>query len=213
MRILRRLHDDDHGTTMMEVIVGMALMAIFMGMFTAAMLLMSNTVNKVEAITASSGEVNNAFLGLDKSVRYATSISAPVRSGSANEWHVEFGSTKGTANVCTQLRVHSGQLQQRTWNVAGDGSTVSNLSHWIPLASNITNGSAAAGSGNQPFSMPDPSNDKASTNFQRLTITLTAGSGTSTNAPTGTTMTFTAVNSNAAATNAPCQQVPVDRSS
>lgn len=212
---LRRRFADDRGTTLMEVVVGMALLTVFMGMFTTAMLLMSNTVNKVEAITRSNGEVNNAFLRLDRSVRYAAAISTPVRSGAANDWSVEFATTTTNNTVCTQLRVDSAQtqIQQRTWTVGSNGTSYSGLTAWTPLASNITNGAAVAGSADQPFSMPDPAADKASTSYQRLTVTLIADSGTSTTAPTRATMTFTALNSSAAATNTSCQQVAVDASS
>jgi Tfp pilus assembly protein FimT len=209
--ILRRLRREDDGTTLAEMVVGMAIMAIFMGMFTGAMLLMSSTVNKVEAVTTSSGQLNNAFLRLDRSVRYATAISQPTRSGASNDWNVEFSATNGTTKTtCTQLRIHAKQLQQRTWALAADGTTYSNLSAWVPLASNITNGNVAVGAPNPPFALVQSA---AGTNYQRLTITLVASSGTSTPGTSNSSVTFTAVNSVLTATNNPCQQVAVDATS
>ena len=62
----------------MELIVGMALMAIFMSMFTAAIVLMTQTGNKVEAVSISAARrTNQAFLTMDKTVRYASAITTP----------------------------------------------------------------------------------------------------------------------------------------
>jgi type II secretory pathway pseudopilin PulG len=206
------LRRDDRGTTLIEVIVGMTVMAAFMGMFTTAFLLMSSTVNKVEAVTRSSGQINNAFLSLDRTVRYATGMSTPARSGGANDWNLEFATATGTQTTCTQLRIDNQKLQRRTWIVSASGTSYSGLTAWLPIASNITNGTAASGSSLQPFSVPTASSG-ATTAFQRLTIKLVASSGINTASTTTSSMTFTALNSSATATNTPCQQVAVDATS
>ena len=69
------------------------------------------------------------------------------------------------------------------------------LTAWSVLASKILNGGAASGSTDQPFSTPPPLT-AASTTFQRLTITLVAGtSGPSSTSTTRSSLTFTASNS------------------
>ena len=209
MRGLRKLHDD-RGTTLMELLVGMALMAAFMVMFTGAIVLMSRSVNKVEAVAASSDEVNAAFLQLDRTIRYAAAISAVSPPAAGGDWHVEFDTTTTGTEVCTQLRVHAGQLQRRSWSVSGTGYSA--LSPWTALASNITNGSAAASSSDQPFSVP-PAAAAASSSFQRLTVTLVASSDSSTPATSRSAMTFTAINSNAGPATSVCTQVGVEQTS
>ena len=207
---LADLHHDERGTTLMEMIVGMAIMAIFMSMFTGALLLMSNTTNKVEAIANSTGQLNQAFLQLDRSIRYATGISTITTATTTSDWHVEYERTINSVDTCSQLRIDNGQLQTRTWlpNSAGTGYT--GLSGWTALASGITNSSPTATPA--PFSVP-AANASVSTAFQQLTISLVVASGTSTAATTMNSMTFTALNSSAASSAPVCQQVTVSQTS
>jgi hypothetical protein len=212
---LRRRLSGDVGTSLTELVVGMSVMTVFMAIFTGAIFSMSQTVNKVEATTVSSGQTNLAFLTLDKTVRYAAAItpaSTCVSSTSAcvatpsGDWYVELDSTFSGAEVCTQLRVDvaAHQLQQRTWTVTATGYTTP--TSWKALASNVTNGGAVAGP-DQPFSVPAAVAGASST-FQQLTITLIIGSGTSTTSTTRSSTSFTALNSSAAATTnaTKCQQ-------
>lgn len=213
---LRKIRDDDRGTTMMELVVAMTVLSAFLGMFTGAIVLMSSTVNKVQATAYTSGQVNGAFLQLDKSLRYATGISTPVRSGASNDWNVEFAALNGTSTVCTQLRVNNNKLQRRTWTIAG--SSYTGLSGWAALAANVTNGSAAAGATDAPFQTPKnlgaqtgpPVVPGVAPSVQRLTVTLTVSSATSSSAITKNSMTFTALNSSTSSTTPVCQQVSVD---
>lgn len=214
---LTQLRDDDQGMSLTELVVGMAILAIFMGIFTTSMLLMSQTVNKVEAVTLSSDQMNTAFLSLDKSIRYAAAISTPAQSGTSNDWNVAYDTTTSGTDVCTQLRIDGTQLQQRTWNAPGgaNGTTYSGLTAWTPVADNVTNGDAAAGPTTAPFYLvqPDP-NSPAASSFQQLTVNLQTSSGTPTTASITNSMTFTALNSSTASGAATaCQQVGVDQSS
>ena len=203
----RRPDDTDAGTSLMELTIGMTLMAVFMAIFTTAVVGMSNTASKVEAMSTSATQVNQAFLKLDKSVRYATAISTAGRSSTSGQWYVEFDTSNGSADTCTQLRVDATarQLQQRTWTAGGP--TGPTPTAWSVLADGIVNGAAAVGSPDQPFAVP-AATAGASTAFQQLAVTLAATSGTATAATARTTMSFTALNSKVAATtNATvCQQ-------
>jgi Tfp pilus assembly protein PilW len=218
-RLPRRLHrivDEDRGTSLTELIVGMLVMGIFMAVFTGTVVSMARTTTKVEAVASSADQVNDGFLALDKLVRYAAAITTVgPATGSSGDWYVELdlvdNSTAAVVETCTQLRVDvaAQQLQVRTWT-ALTPTTYSSLSGWSVLASQVVNGNAAPGSADLPFTVP-PALSAASTTCQRLTITLVAGtSGPSSSSTTRSSMTFTAVNSVASdAGNAgKCHQLP-----
>ncbi|MGH8861324.1 MAG: type II secretion system protein [Jatrophihabitantaceae bacterium] len=203
-RLARRDGTDDRGSTLMELVVGMTVMGIFMTIFTTAVFQMGRTVNKVQAITISAGQVNAAFLRLDKLVRYASAIATSGASAGGN-WYIELDNTANGPEVCTQLRIDvpTGQLQQRTWGVTN--SVAGTASSWKMLANGISNGTATAGSNTQPFVVAAST---ASSPFQQLTVTLVVNNGGATSATSASQITFTAVNSVASAsTNATtCQQ-------
>lgn len=212
LRLRDRMASEDAGMTLTELIVGMLIMVIFMTIFTGAVVSMAKTVNKVEAVTTSSAQINTAFLKLDKLVRYATAVTT-ANTGSSGDWYVELDSVNNDTSIetCTQLRVDiaSKQLQQRTWTVPSSNTTTyAGLSSWVPMANNISNGAAASGSADQPFSAPNAL-VTAATHFQRLTITLKAAGAGADVTPTRSNMTFTALNSTTTPTTTivPCQQV------
>ena len=202
---------DDAGVTTIELIVGMLVMVVFMTIFTGAVVSMATSINKVEAVTTSSQQTNTAFLKLDRLIRYSSAITT-MGTGASGDWYVEIDTIDNDAAIetCTQLRVDiaTKQLQKRTWTATG-ATTYTSLSSWVQLASSITNGAVAQGSADQPFTTP-PALAAAATSFQRLTITLVAGTaGASSPTTTRSNMTFTALNSSASATtNATrCQQL------
>jgi hypothetical protein len=191
-RGLRERLRDDEGTSLIELVVGISLLSVFMGMFTGAVVMMNNAVNKAQAVSLTSTQLNQAFLNLDKTVRYATAISTPGQ-GTSGDWYAELRTTSTGTDQCTQLRVDiaTQELQQRTWTVTN--TVASTASGWIPTASGITNGNAVSGAATQPFFLPPPS---ASAKFQQLRINLTSPSGSGSSATTSTsTFTFTALNS------------------
>lgn len=182
----------------------MAVMSVFMTIFTGAVVSMAKTTVKVEAVTSSASQVNSAFLRLDsaKYVRYANAITT-IGQGVSGAWYVELDGVDADASeeTCTQLRVLGDKLQSRTWPPTSP-PTSSTAPPWTTMASNITNGGAAAGSDDQPFSVPTG----ATSRFQQLTVTLVSGvPGT---APTRSQVTFTALNSSVsdAANVSRCQQ-------
>ncbi|WP_111765158.1 PilW family protein [Nakamurella deserti] len=207
-RRCRALRDEarrDDGTTLLELTVGMALMAVFMVIFTGAIMMMFNAMKTSQTVNNAAAQVNTAFLQLDESVRSASYIGTP---GQANgSWYVEYKSLDSTGqDQCTQLRVTTAdqQLQSRTWRVVN--ATPTAPSAWRPIASGVSNGAGAAGTRDQPFVLGAGA---GSTQFQQLVVTLvpTAGPGATT-ATRGTQFTVTALNSvlPAPATN-PCAQV------
>ena len=195
----RVLSEPDQGTSLIELIVGMLIMTMFMAMFTSAVILMNRAENKADAVTQTSTQLNQAFLTLDKTVRYAAAISDPGVGTPSGDWYVELRTTNTGSEVCTQYRVHvaTQQLQQRTWNVSVDGDP-SNLTSWAGLASGISNGAV------QPF-VPVDANDNVG--FQQLTVSLVSLPGSaSTSSKTKTSFTFTALNSTATPPASVCQE-------
>jgi len=199
-RLRARLRADE-GTSLLELLVAMSIMMIFLGIFTGAIIVISKSQAKTTSITDSSEQVNEAFLWLDKNVRYAAAITTPGR-GSNNDWYVELRNTTSGTEVCTQIRldITTTQLQRRSWTPSG--TTATGLTSWTPMGSGFTNAAVAAGDPNQPFiSLPTATDSKR---FQQLSVVLVAKSG-STN--TRSTFTFPAINSTMPKSSAPvCQE-------
>ena len=179
-----RLRGED-GVTLVEMVVGMAIMMIFLGIFTVAMVGMSKSESKARSVSDTASQVNVAFLWLDRNVRYASGLTAPGTS--SGDFYVELSNTGSGNQVCTQVRLHvaNQQLQQRSWTVSG--SSYTNLSSWLPIASNIVNTT-------NPFSVAATATGTEV--HQQLGISLTSTGGAASN-PTTTTSSFTltAVNS------------------
>ncbi len=196
---------DDEGTSLLELLVAMTLMTVFMSMFTTAVFMMTSSTNKTDASVNTAGQVNNAFLRLDKLVRYASAISTPGTGTTTRDWYVEF-SVPTTANksTCNQLRVDisTSQLQLRTWAVNAD-QTAGAATSWVPLASSVTNGTAAANSATTPFVLSTP----ATSLYRQLQITLIASQVSPATATATSSVTFTALNSTQTSSTSVCQQV------
>lgn len=195
---LRATRGDDRGFTMMEMMVGMTVMAIFMAIFTGSMIAIYSSADKAQAISTTSGQLNLAFDTLDREIRYASYISNPTTEASTGYWIVSFQTTNTGSPVCTQLRIATptGQLQQRTWSVVGasPNTTASNVTGWTPLASNISNGGAASGSSTVPFSLTGAGNTVTA---EQLKVVLVASSGTgSMKASSTSTVSYVAINTN-----------------
>lgn len=196
----------DEGTSLVELMVAMTLMTVFLAMFTGAIIMMNSAMNKSQAVNLGASQLNGAFADLDKMVRYAASISTPkIGAAPSNNWYVELRVTTTGGEVCNQLRVDkvSSQLQLRTWSVVN--AVASAPGPWVPIASGISNGGAAAGPTTQPFYLIPP---VGSALFQQLTINLVSPAGAgSTLTNSASSFTFTALNSPVNATGAQvCQQ-------
>lgn len=204
MKALRERANDDQGTSLIELVVGMMLMAVFLGMFTGAIVMMNSAMNKSQAVNLTASQLNNAFGNLDNTVRYAAFISTPG-VGTSGDWYVELRVTNTGSEVCNQYRVDiaSQQVQLRTWTVAN--AVASTPTAWLPISSNISNGGAAAGALTQPFYLVPPSPNSI---YQQLTVNLVspAGNGTA-QTNSSSAFTFTALNSTLPAPTTPiCQQ-------
>ncbi len=201
-RLRTRLHaggDADAGTTLMEMLVGMAIMVIFGGIFTTSIVLMTSSSTKAEALATTSSQLSTAFQRMDRSIRYASAVSTPGQSsgtGTTGDWYVEFRTTNTGTEVCTQLRVDrtATQLQVRTWVPVS--STATRLTGWSPWGNNITNGGVASSSTDVPFTLVPA---RSSVTYQQLLVTLVAVSG-SPPTTSRSSLTLPAVNTTATTT-------------
>jgi type II secretory pathway pseudopilin PulG len=192
---LRRRHrsvrsSGDRGTTMIELVMAMVIMSVCGAVFIGSMVALNRTTGKAQAATNAATQTNQAFLSLDKTVRYASVITIPGK-GTSGDWYVELRDTTSGAETCVQLRLDTStkQLRKRSWATANP----SGVSAWLPIASGFTNGGAASGSADQPFVLKTPG---PTSNHQQLTVNLVATAG---NPPSVTTsrssFTLTAINS------------------
>jgi hypothetical protein len=175
----------DRGTTLTEVLVGMGIMTVFMSIFTGVVVNMYSTAGHTEAITTTSGQLSNAFVKLDKLVRYSSAISTPSGTvNAAGDYYVELQSSNTGSTLCTQLQLDTvnNNLNQRTWSVPS-ANTVTGLTSFTPLAANVTASAA-------PFVM----RAAGLSSFEQLTVNLASTSGTTPTTSTSS-ITFTAVNS------------------
>lgn len=190
----------DDGTTLIELVVGMVLMGIFMSMFTGAVVMMNSAENKAESVNNSSMQLNQAFLALDRTVRYATAITTPGTGSSTGDWYVEMRTTNTGSASCTQLWVDTAahMLKKRTWLETGAIPTAI-TPVFTSIASTITNTNSASPA---PFALQAPSDTIP---FQQLTISLLSVSKSgSTQTPSQSAFTFQAVNSTIPVANPVC---------
>ena len=209
----------------MELVVGMSLMSIFMGLFTAAVVGMFSATSKMQAVVNSSTQLNTAFDRLDTQVRYASSIDQPVPPGTSpnpvSYWSVTFftaadptttSSSGATPATCTQIAAGTVnpinpipfQLAERSWTVNADGSALA-ATGWSQLALGVTNVTpSVAGTIDQPFSVQTT----AGSGQQQLKLRFIDQDTTSKTLTTSVSeITFSALNSGAAATAAAAQKV------
>jgi type II secretory pathway pseudopilin PulG len=135
----------DDGTTLMELMVGMTVMAIFMAIFTAAIVTMFSTTNKTQAVVNSGTQLNLAFERLDTQVRYATLIDQPTTVPTTS---VAFQTDGPTSTTCTKLTISP----VVPGVVLNGGIVVNNfveLTWTMNLAADGTLPSPAVGSGTQ----------------------------------------------------------------
>jgi type II secretory pathway pseudopilin PulG len=154
----------DAGVTLIEVAVTTGVMAVAMAVFGSGIVQMYDAANKNESMAIAQTQLHNAFLRLDRDIRYASGISRPDRTGSDN-WYVEYVIANTGVPKCTQLRLLAarGLLQSRTGRQGGP------VGGWTTLASYLSTP--------RQFTRTDASS--AGAPHQQLTVTLTlqAGSG------------------------------------
>jgi type II secretory pathway pseudopilin PulG len=203
----------DGGTTLMELVVGMTIMAIFMGIFTAAIVNMFSTTNKTQAVVQSSTQLNLAFERLDTQVRYAAyvypaAVALPVTSPT---WSVAFQTDGQTSTTCSVLTISPTSPsdirnnivlndlveQTWTWNVGSDGTLMAPTG---PTQNMLATGVAAVDTAVNPFTVSTPVLGTLSVPqqqvHQQLDLSLIAVDGRDNSlTKSGSEITFSALNS------------------
>lgn len=192
----RRAASDDAGITLIELVVSMAIMGIFLTLFTGAMVSIYRSTAKVQGITDTSAQISIAVSRLSSEARYASAIILSPPSGSST---VVFQSTYTGNTRCAafQLDTSKKQLLRKIWVAdADDPDDVA----WVPVATGVA--PVVEGGVEEPaFEVHDASNQidglntvQSSTNPQ-IRIRLSSMSGSGTNASTAITdVVFTAFN-------------------
>ncbi|GIJ50895.1 hypothetical protein Val02_77810 [Virgisporangium aliadipatigenens] len=176
----------DDGFTLAEVLVSMVLMAVVMSVFMTGVLQMFRTANGTINAATAQGEINRMYLRLDRSIRYAASISNTYTALSdGNNIYLQYLVTNADPDVCNQLRLNvtDGVLQYRSWV---SGQVISLTTGWQTLASNVVYGPTS----------PSPFTRSTSGDFQRLRL-LIETRVPNTQVTAVTDVTFTAMNSSA----------------
>lgn len=202
-RLRQRLRSDD-GVTMAEMVAGMALMTVFLGMFTGAVTLLTQGSSRAENLTATSGQLNNVFIRLDKSIRYAAAISTPTPVANAsNNYYVEFQTTNTGQAICTQLQLNTATsvLRKRTWVIPSSGP-ITDLTDFTAIGANLR----APAAPKVPFALTA----SGLLDFEQLTVTLNSGIGSSKTA-SDSSVTYTSVNSKDASSRADSDATRPDR--
>jgi prepilin-type N-terminal cleavage/methylation domain-containing protein len=184
----RTLLGADAGFTLAEVVVSVAIMSVFLTVFTGGILQMFRMTNKSESAAIAQSQLTVVFQRLDKEIRYATAIDSPGTGPNGTDQYVQYVVVESGVSKCRQLQLTANAelLQIRSWT---RGALPAAPSAWTTLASGVT-----SVPGTMPF-MLDPA---PAVNHQRLQIRLVArsgsgGSGTSVE----TRATWTALNTTA----------------
>jgi type II secretory pathway component PulJ len=181
---------DDRGVTLAELAVTTGIMSVVMAIFTTGIVQLFRAGSKNEMVAVTQAQLNNAFLRLDRDLRYAAGISSP-RPDTAGNTVVEYvttgtGTAAGTSR-CTQLSLDTASrtLRRQSWTQQTGARPTG---RWAVLASQLDIVQSS-------FTLAAPTENTA---FQRLRVVLlvaTNPGGGQTRATTD--LTFTALNSRA----------------
>lgn len=172
------------GVTLAELLISMGILSVVMTIFTSGVIQMYRASSRGELVAVAQTQLNNAFLRLDRELRYAAGIARPHTDG--NNRYIEYLNTNHDTPECTQLQLNAGTgtLRRRTWpQTTSPGET------WNALASGVKVADSA-------FTLNDPTDVIA---FQQLRLILAIRIGVGpTAAESKSDIAFTALNSSRA---------------
>jgi len=192
-RAARRGKRDDAGFSLMEVMVGSALMSVVMAIATGGLISMYRTTNLTESAALSQTALTASFTKLDQDVRYAYRVNDGYLTGTS--YAVDYVIPDPDNNLlCVQLSLPQagGSLVRRQWpqssTPADPAATVSTVATDL-----VTAAKDAEGRPVNPFRRSRPDDDS---NFDRLAIQVTSvvGQAGQTNRARSYDLKFTALN-------------------
>jgi prepilin-type N-terminal cleavage/methylation domain-containing protein len=190
---LRRGRDD--GFTLMEVMVGSALMSVVMAVATAGFVDMYKTADQTEANTLTETNLMMSFSRLDREVRYAYRVNQPYMADSST-YAIDYivGDNNNTWQ-CVQLTlpVAGGALIRKQWpqNSTSASAITSGVADML-ISANTTTVNGAPVPAN-PFTLLPTR--QGNSNFDRLQINMNSTIGiTGRNSTRNYNLQFTALN-------------------
>jgi prepilin-type N-terminal cleavage/methylation domain-containing protein len=192
MRRLRRLwrRPADHGFTLVEVMVGAALMSVVMAIATSGFVEMYRTSAITDSAATAQSDLTDTFNRLDGEIRYAYRINPAYQIGTT-AYGVDYVLSNGDGQTftCVQLSLPlaGGTLIRRTWpqsTTPADAAATSTA-----LATDLSSVDAGAG----PFAVLSRGTDS---NYDRLVLNVNSTVGTSAHSSVTRTFSvqFTALN-------------------
>jgi prepilin-type N-terminal cleavage/methylation domain-containing protein len=130
VRCHRRSGPHDHGFTLVEMVVSMAIMSVVMSVVIAGIAQIYSATNRVDTASYNRSQATIAFRRLDAEMRYATWIT-PKPDLVGTRWYAEYAVPDG----CRQLKLDTstGVLTLASWPI-----TSTTPANPVALASNVT---------------------------------------------------------------------------
>lgn len=192
LRLERR---DSDGFTLIELIIAMSIFAMLLGVMMSVVLAMNKDLNKTTSIADAASQGLRATQAIDKQLRYADFVNAPV-TGASGDRYVSFESlTNASVSECYQWRIHTGGLlQQRSWvsSTANTTAVTATTPSWLTVAIGVVNPTATA-----PFTLSTQGGGGGpGSAFQQVVVDLVLQGRSSSVGHAETKLTITARNSN-----------------
>lgn len=196
--MMRRRARNDAGFSLIEVMVGSAVMSVVMAIATSAFVHMYHTANVTEANALTETSLMASFSKLDRDLRYAYRINAAYQPD-ADTFAVDYVVPDALNTLlCVQLTmpVSGGALIRKQWpqaSTSADAAAVrSGVATDVVTANTVTNAAGEQVPAN-PFTVRTTGQDGS--NFDRLRINVDSTVGISDNgASRNYNLQFTALN-------------------
>jgi prepilin-type N-terminal cleavage/methylation domain-containing protein len=182
----------DDGFTLLEVMIGAALMSVVMAIATSGFAEMYRTSEITDAAATAQSDLTDMFNRLDREIRYAYKVNAAYQIGTTT-YGVDYVLADANGDglfTCVQLSLPltGGTLMRRTWPQKADSADPAATSS--ALATNLSSSTA----GTSPFTVLAGSTTDS--NFDRLVVNVnsTVGSSSASSVTRTFSVQFTALN-------------------
>ena len=150
MRRVRRR--TEAGTTLVEMVVVMALLSVILGIVFSVLVSMQNAENRVNGRSQTNDQVRLAVEQIDRQVRSGNVLYPPDQEGTYAGAGIPAGfsmriyTQANDVEKCVQWRVANGAMQTRSWAPLSTWRLHNDVTGWRTVADHIVNGT-----GNPPF--------------------------------------------------------------
>jgi len=164
----------DRGVTMVELVIAITVTTVVLVAVASGLSLMIKAYTRVQDRSLAQDRGRVILDGLDRDLRWASSVNRPVRIG--DTWYLEFqaNARTGTTPECSQWRLDAATdtLQVRRWSVGAAAAPA-----WQTAATRVTNDPSSR----RPFAVvPAGDTVRHQQVDLQLELTLPRGSGIST---------------------------------